>query len=87
MSMPDIEPSAAWIVDRRTMLGTFAAVTAVTLLPLPPGAAASPQPSASAPPLLSDWHIDDQWGPRYAEQISYGRRHADEALAEPWLAA
>jgi hypothetical protein len=65
MSTSNIEPSAAWIVDRRTVLGALAAVSAVTLLPLPAGAAASPQPSAAAAPLLDDWHIDDQWGPRY----------------------
>jgi hypothetical protein len=86
MSTPNIEPSATWVVDRRAVLGTLAAVSAVALLPLPPGVVASPQPSASAAPLLDDWHIDDQWGPRYAEQITYGRPRTDEAVAEPWLA-
>jgi hypothetical protein len=77
---------AVWVVDRRTVLGTLAAVSAVTLLPLPAGAVASPQPSASAAPLLADWHIDDQWGPRYAEPIAFARAQPDGGIAEPLLA-
>jgi hypothetical protein len=65
MSTPNIEPSVVWIVDRRGFVGTLAAASAVSLLPFPAATAASLLPNAPAPALLSDWHIDDQWGPRY----------------------
>ena len=76
--------AASWVVDRRVFVGTLVAASAVTLLPLPSGAARSPQPEASAPPLLGDWHIDDQWGPRYAEPIACGRPATDDAVADAW---
>jgi hypothetical protein len=72
MSAPkhDLEHTP-WIVDRRMVLGTFATASAVSMLPLSGVTAASLLPSPSAP-LLVDWHIDDQWGPRYAEPIACG---------------
>ena len=76
--------AASWVVDRRVFMGTLAAASAVTLLPLPSGAARIPQPEASAPALLGDWHIDDQWGPRYAVPIAYGRPATDDAVADAW---
>ena len=84
VSTPNIEPSAAWIVDRRTVLGTFAVASADSLLPLPAVTAASLLPSSSAPQLLADWHIDDQWGPRYAEPIAYRHSSTDDAVADAW---
>jgi hypothetical protein len=70
-----------WIVDRRVVLGTLAAATAVSLLPLSGATAASLLPSPSAP-FLADWHIDDQWGPRYAEPIACGGSTAGAAVAD-----
>jgi hypothetical protein len=89
MSTPkrDIEQIAPWIVDRRVFVGTLAAASAVTLLPLPADAASVlPGAAALAPSrgtgLLADWHIDDQWGPRYAEPIAHCRPASDAAVAE-----
>jgi hypothetical protein len=87
MSTPnhDVEHTTPWIVDRRVLLGTLAAASAVSVLPLSGVTAASLIPSASAP-LLVDWHIDDQWGPRYAEPLAYGRLTADDAVGDGWSA-
>jgi hypothetical protein len=60
----DLEHAAPSVLDRRVFVGTFAAASAVSLLPLPTGIAASLQAGPAAT-LLADWHIDDQWGPRY----------------------
>jgi hypothetical protein len=81
----DIELAAAWIVDRRAFIGTLAGATAFSLLPLSVATAASLLPNSSAP-LLVDWHIDDQWGPRYAEPIAWGRSAAGDAVADGWNA-
>jgi hypothetical protein len=81
----DIEHTATWVVDRRAVLGTLAAASAVSLLPLSAATAASLIPSHSAP-LLADWHIDDQWGPRYAEPIAFASSIADDAIADAWSA-
>jgi hypothetical protein len=61
----DIDHTTPWIIDRRQILGTLAVASAVSWLPLSTATAASLLPSTSTP-LLVDWHIDDQWGPRYA---------------------
>jgi hypothetical protein len=84
----DIEQTAPWVVDRRVFMGTLAAASAVSLLPLPAAAAVSPQSHAAAPALLGDWHIDDQWGvyPRFVEPIAYGRPATDDAVADGWSA-
>jgi hypothetical protein len=83
MSAPkqDIELATAWIVDRRAFIGTLAGAAAVSLLPLSVATAASLLPNPSTP-LLVDWHIDDQWGPRYAEPIACGGSTAGAAVAD-----
>ena len=78
----DIDVTLPWTIDRRALMEALAATSAVALLPLPLGATPSPQPATSAPALLGDWHIDDQWGPRYAEPIAYGRPAMDDAVAD-----
>jgi hypothetical protein len=81
----DIDHTTPWIIDRRQILGTLGAAAAVSLLPLSDATAASLIPRHSAP-LLADWHIDDQWGPRYAEPIACRLTIPDNALADGWSA-
>jgi hypothetical protein len=71
---------ATWVLSRRVLMGTAAAVSAVSLLPLPASLAAVGTIEAR---LLTDWTIDDMWGvyPRYAEPIAYGRPWADGDVA------
>ena len=68
-------------LDRRTFMGAAAAVSAVSLLPVSLGAAATTQ--AVNPQLLADWSIDDMWGvyPRYADAIAYGHPATDRDVA------
>lgn len=87
MSSPkhDIGLATPWIVNRRVVVGTLAAASAVSLVPLAGVTAAGLPPSPSTP-FLVDWHIDDQWGPRYAEPIACGSCTTGDAVADGWSA-
>jgi len=69
-----------WVVSRRVLMGSAAAVSAVSLLPLPASLAVA---GTEGLRLLTDWTIDDMWGvyPRYAEPIAYGRPRTDGDVA------
>jgi hypothetical protein len=43
--------------------------------------AAAVRAAVTRPAPLADWHIDDQWGPRYAEAIPYPRPAEQPAMA------
>jgi hypothetical protein len=77
----DIGHTTALVVDRRVVLSALGAASAVSLLPVSAVTAASLIPSDSAR-LLADWHIDDQWGPRYAESIACRGSTAGDAVAD-----
>jgi hypothetical protein len=74
-------------IGRREFVAGAGAVAGAIVAPFALRAAAAESLAAAvraavtrAAPL-ADWHIDDQWGPRYAEAIPYPRPAEQPAMA------
>jgi hypothetical protein len=77
-------------LGRREFMAAGAAAAVAACLPLAAGVDPSPVTAAVRRELLADWHIDDQWGPRYSEPIGFARPAAARELVagvDPVVAA